>query len=166
MLEHARKPTPLSVLVSFLASDRQYPEHRTARHWNILRLTRLFMNEVVWHMAAFVARAKEQAMPEISRHCKDLDTGALQATAAANRTQIITDILASAPHFLDENGTTFIPAARFLIWPLTVVAERATTLDPAGRYAIWCLYEIARQARIPQALHAAEAVESGSSTDW
>ena len=37
----------------------QYPEHRAARHWNVLRLTRLFMNEVVWHFAKFVARAKE-----------------------------------------------------------------------------------------------------------
>jgi len=160
------RPLHMTPQWAYQALAHQYPEHRMARHWNILRLVRLFMNEVVWHIAAFVARSKEQAMPEISRHCQDLDTGALQATAAANRTQIITDILASVPHFLDENGTAFTPAARFLIWPLTVVAEIATTLEPAGRYAIWCLYEIARQARIPQALHAAEAVESGSSTDW
>lgn len=144
----------------------QYPEHRMARHWNILRITRFFLNEVIWHMATFVAGAKEQSIPEISRHCKDLDTGALRAIAGANRTQMITDILASVPHFVDESDSTFGPAARFLIWPLTVVAERPTTPEPARQYAIWCMYEIARQARVPQALHAAKAIESESTTDW
>ena len=144
----------------------QYPGHLIARHWNILRLTRAFLNEVIWYMAAFVARAKEQGMPEIWQHCKDLDTDALQTTTAANRIQIFTDVLASVPHFLDESGTTFTPAARLLIWPLTIVAERGMMLEPMRQYALWCLYEIARQARVPEALHAAEAVERGSCTDW
>ncbi|CZR69226.1 uncharacterized protein PAC_19126 [Phialocephala subalpina] len=160
------RPLHMTPRWAYQGLAHQYPEHRVARHWNMLRLTRLFLNEVVWHITTFIASAKGQASPEISRHCKDLDTGALQATAEANRTQIITDILASVPHFLDENGSAFIPAARFLIWPLTIVAERPTTPEPARRYAIWCMYEIARQARVPQALQAAEAVESGSPTDW
>jgi hypothetical protein len=137
-----------------------------ARHWNTLRIIRLFLNEVVWRVAAFFARAKEEGIPEINRYCKNLDLGALQATAAANNVQLVADILASVPQFLDENGTTFTPAARFLIWPLTIVAEILLTLEPARRYAIGCLYEIATQARFPQALQAARAVESGSSTDW
>jgi hypothetical protein len=144
----------------------QYPAHRVARHWNILRITRLFLNEVLWHVAGFVARAKEQGMTEIFRHCENLDTGSLQATATANRVQLVTDILASAPQFLDKRGTTFVPAARFLIWPLTVVAEIPLSPEPARQYAIGCLYEIATQAKIPQALQAARAVELGSSTDW
>ena len=144
----------------------QYPEHRAARHWNVLRLTRLFLNEVVWHLSMYVARSREQANPEICRRCRDLDTGALRAAAETNRTQIFTDVLASVPHFLDEHGSTFLPGARFLIWPLTVVAERPSAPESARRFAIWCLFEIARQARIPQALNAAEAVESGSPTDW
>jgi hypothetical protein len=160
------RPPHMTPRWAYQGHAHQYPDHRMARHWNILRATRLFMNEVVWHLAGFVARSKEQAKPEMSRYFKDLDTGALQATAEANRTQIITDTLASVPHFIDENGTTFGPAARFLIWPLTLVAERTTAPEPARQYAVWCLYEIARQARIPQALLAAEAVESGSSTDW
>jgi Fungal specific transcription factor domain len=160
------RPLHMTPRWAYQGLAHQYPEHRVARHWNILRLTRLFLNEVVWHMTRFVAEAKERAIPEISRHCKDLDARALQAIAESNRTQIITDILASVPHFLDENCSTFVPAARFLIWPLTIVAERAMTPEPARRYAIWCMHEIARQARVPQALHAAEAVESGSPTDW
>jgi hypothetical protein len=160
------RPPHMTPPWAYQGHAHQYPDHRMARHWNILRATRLFMNEVVWRLAGFVARSKEQGKPEMSRYFKDLDTRVLQSTAEANRIQIITDILASAPHFLDENGTTFGPAARFLIWPLTIVAERTTAPEPARRYAVWCLYEIARQARIPQALLAAEAVESGSSTDW
>jgi Fungal specific transcription factor domain len=144
----------------------QYPEHRTARQWNVLRVTRLFLNEVVWHVAAYVHRVKEQGGAGISWDGTDFDTGALQATAAANRNQMITDILASVPHFLDDNTKIFGPAARFLIWPLTVLAGRPTTPDPVRRYVIWCLYEIASQARIPQSLYAAEAIEAGSSTEW
>lgn len=144
----------------------QYPAHRVARHWNILRISRLFLNEVVLRFVAFVARAKEEGMDEISQHCKDLDTAALQAAASTNRNQLITDILSSATQFLDKNGMTFLPAARFLIWPLTVVTEIAQTSEPARWYAIKCLYDIASQARIPQALHAARAIESGSSLDW
>ena len=141
-----------------------YPDHRIARHWNMLRITRLFANEVVWHLAEHVRRAKQQ--PNVSPRFRDIDASALQATALSNRIQVITDIFACAPHFLDESGKNFGPAARFLIWPLTIVAERQLTPEPARRYAIWCLYEIARQARIPQAFHAAEALESGASTDW
>lgn len=149
----------------------QYPEHRMARHWNMLRLMRLFLNEVVWHIAGFVARAKKQANPEICLHCKDLDVRSLRHTTDINRTQIITDLLACVPHFLNDDGSAFVPAARFLILPLTMVAERArlaemATLEPARQFAVWCLYEIARQARIPQALHAVEAVEGGMPTDW
>lgn len=160
------KPQHMTPRWAYQGLAHQYPEHRVARHWNILRLTQLFLNEVVWRIAMFVARAKEQAIPEITRHCQDLDTSDLQAKAATNRTQIITDILASVPHFLDEKGSAFVPAARFLIWPLTIVAEIPTTPEPAQHYAIWCMHEIAKQARVPQALHAAEAVESGSPTDW
>jgi len=141
-----------------------YPDHRIARHWNTLRQTRLFANEVVWHLAAHVAWAKQH--PELCLYVKDFDAEALQATAEANRIEVIGDVLASVPHFLDEEGRAFGPAARFLIWPLTIVAERKLTPELERSYAIWCLYEIARQARIPQALHAAEAVESGASTDW
>ncbi|KAF8850153.1 C6 zinc finger protein [Acephala macrosclerotiorum] len=160
------RPPHMTPSWAYQGLAHQYPAHRVARHWNILRLSRLYLNCVVWNVAAFVARAKEEGMPEISGHCNDLDTGALQAAATANRIQLITDVLASAPQCVDESGTTFIPAARFLIWPLTVVAEVSPKTEPARQFAIWCLYEIASQARIPQALQAARAVESRSSTDW
>ncbi|PMD50002.1 uncharacterized protein K444DRAFT_657655 [Hyaloscypha bicolor E] len=140
-------------------------KYRTARYWNILRLIRLFINKVVWHFAKFVARAKEQDNPEIFRYYKDIDIEALQAVAEINRTQVVTNILASIPHFLNKDGSTFALAVRFLIWPLTMVAERGSP-PPARQCAIWCLREIARQARVPPALYAAEAVESGSPTDW
>ncbi|KAF4632702.1 hypothetical protein G7Y89_g5424 [Cudoniella acicularis] len=159
-------PPHMTPPCAYQGHAHKYPYHHISRHWNILRIIRLFLNEVVWHVADFVAGARKQDTPEILQHCQDLDTADLQAAADTNRTQLVTDILASAPQFLDENGTTFVPAARFLLWPLTVVAEIAQTPKPARRYAIWCLYEIAKQARIPQALQAARAVESGASTDW
>ena len=144
----------------------RYPAHHVARHWNILRIVRLFLNEVIWHMALFVDTTKEKGMPEIFQHCKTIDTVALRTTASANSAQIVTDILASAPQFLDESSTTFTPAARFLILPLAVAGEISLTPKPARRCVIWCLHEISSQARLPQALLAAKAVESGSSTDW
>jgi hypothetical protein len=131
-----------------------------------ISLSPLLFNEVVWHLAAFFAKARVEGLPEIFRYCKNLDTDALQTVATANRIHLVTDILASAPQFLDENGRVFVPAARFLIWPLTVVAEIKLTPEPARQYAIGCLYDIATQAKIPQALQAARAVESGASTDW
>ncbi|KAH8682798.1 hypothetical protein BGZ60DRAFT_443299 [Tricladium varicosporioides] len=143
----------------------QYPAHRVARHWNILRITQLFLNEVVWGVAEFVITARKQGMPEIS-HCKDLDAEALQAAASINRAQLANDILASVPQFLDKKGEAFTPAARFMIWPLTVVVEIVSIPEPARQYAKKCLYEIASQARVPQALQAAKAVDSGSSTNW
>lgn len=160
------RPPYLTPQCAYQGLAHQYPTHRIARHWNILRIIRIFLNEVVWHVSRFVAKAREEGSAEISEHYKDLDTTALQTSATINRTLLVTDILASAPHFLDKNGTTFIPAARFLIWPLTVVWQVGVTLEPARRYAIWCLYEIATQAKIPQALEAAKAVKSGSSVDW
>jgi len=160
------KPPHMTPACAYQGVAHKYPAHRVARHWSTLRISQLFLNEVVWRMTAYVAKAKEQGIHEISQHCKDLDTTALQATASANRTQLVTDILSSVSHFLDESGTTFIPAARFLIWPLTVVTEVALTMEPARRYAISCLYDIASQARIPQALQAARAIESGSSLNW
>jgi hypothetical protein len=160
------RPMHMSPPCAYHGLAHQYPARRMVRHWNTLRIIRLYMNQAVWHVAAFFARAKDEGMPEISQNCRDIDTAALQAAAAAKGIQLVADILASAPEFLDESGTTFVPAARFLIWPLTVVAEVSLTPEPARHYAIWCLYEIARQARIPQALRAARAVESGSSPDW
>ncbi|PVH92892.1 hypothetical protein DM02DRAFT_698066 [Periconia macrospinosa] len=160
------KPLHMVPPSAYQGLAHQYPAHFMVRHWNNIRLIRLFMKEVVWGVAAFVARAKEQGMPEIFRYCNDLDTAALQAAASANHTQIVADILATTPHFLDYNGMTFTPAARFLIWPLTVLVELAMTPEPARRYAIKCLCDIASQARIPQALQAVKAVESKSSTDW
>lgn len=144
----------------------QYPAYKMARHWNALRILRLFLNEIVWHVATFAATGKEQGLPDMSQVCTNLDTQALQATVTANGSQLITEILASAPQFLDENGTTFTTAARFLIWPLSIVAEVASTPEPTRRWAIECLYEIARQARIPQALQAARAVESKADINW
>jgi len=160
------RPPHMAPPCAYQGLAHQYLAHRVVRHWNTIRITRIFLNEVVWRLAAVVARAKEEGMPEILRHCKDLDTAALQAAATANRTQLVTDILASAPHFLDENGTTFTPAARFLIWPLTVVAEIPLAPESARQYAVKYLYEIARQASIPQALQAAKAARTGSSLDW
>ena len=145
----------------------KYPDNSVVRHWNILRLSRLFLNEVVLRMSAFVAKATEQGMHEILQYCKDVDTAALQAVATANRNQLVTDILSSASHFLDNTDNTFLSSARFLIWPLTVVSQISHASDPARLYAIRCLYDIASQARIPQALLAARAIETGSSSlDW
>ncbi len=160
------RPQHMTPSCAYEGLAHKYPAHRMARHWNSLRIIQLFLNEVIWQVAAFFARAKEEGRPEINRYCKDLNTEALQTVAAANHVRLVTDILASVPQFLNENGATFTPAARFLIWPLTIVAEISLTLEPARRYAIGCLYEIATQARFPQALQAARAVESGSSTDW
>lgn len=143
-----------------------YPSHRVARHWNTLRITRLFLKEVVWRVAVGVGKAKEQGVPEVVQHCKDLDCPALQAEAMINRTQLITDILASATQFLDEDDATFTPAARFLIWPLTILVQLQSIPESARRYSIKCLYEVATQARIPQALEAARAIELGYPTDW
>jgi hypothetical protein len=159
-------PPHMTPTCAYQGVAHKYPAHRVARHWNTLRISRLLFNEVVWYFAAFVATARVQGLPEIFQYCKDLDTDALQTVATANRIHLVTNILESAPQFLDENGTAFVPAARFLIWPLTVVAEIKLTPEPARQYAIGCLYDIATQAKIPQALQAAKAVESGSSTDW
>jgi len=160
------RPPDMTPPCAYQGVAHKYPAHRVARHWNTLRISRLFFNEVVWRLAEFVAGAKEEGIHDICQHCKDLDAAALLATAAANRTQLVADVLSSAPHFLDENGTAFTPAARFLIWPLTVVTEIATTMEPARRHAIGCLYDIASQAKIPQAMQAARAIESGSSLNW
>jgi hypothetical protein len=157
-------PPYMTASCAYQGRTHQYPGHRIARHWNTFRLIQLLLNEVVWHGAALVARAK--GVTEMSHDCKNLDTAALQAAASTNSTQLVTDVLASAPQFLDKNGTTFTPAARFLIIPLTSVAQFSLTPKSARQYAIWCLHEISIQARLPQALLAAEAVESGSSTDW
>ena len=106
-------------------------------------------------------------MHEMSQHFKDLNATALQVAAMANRTQLITDILSSASQFFDKSSMTFLPAARFLIWPLTVVTAIAKERSELARqHAIKCLYDIAIQARIPQASQAARAIESGSSLDW
>jgi hypothetical protein len=159
-------PPHMTPTCAYQGVAHKYPDHRAARHWNILRISRLLFNQVVWHLAVFIAKCRVEGVPEICRYCNDLDTDALQTVATANRLHLVTNVLASASQFLDENGRAFVPAARFLIWPLTVAAEIKNTPEPARQYAIGCLYDIATQAKIPQALQAAKAVESGSSTDW
>jgi hypothetical protein len=156
-------PAHMIPACAFQGLAYQYPSHHIARHWNGLRLIRLFANEVVSRTVAYVAQAREQGLPDVFRHCHNLNTETLQAAAKDYHIRLDTKILISLPQLVDEKGINFTPAARFLIWPLSAVAEIPLTSEPARFYAISCLYEIARQARIPQVLQAAKDVESGPS---
>ncbi|ORY15328.1 hypothetical protein BCR34DRAFT_598566 [Clohesyomyces aquaticus] len=137
----------------------QYPNNSVARHWNGSRIMRIFLNEVVVRIAGGLAEAGYQSSQNL----------ALRTSAAATRNTMCTDVLASATHFLDESGTAFRTTARFMIWPLSVVARVAMNLDlvPSLRQcAIRYMYDIAAHARVPQALHAARAIEGDEDDDW
>ena len=151
---------------SYQGFAHSYPAYRTVRHWNMLRIMRLFLKEVVWRVSSGISRAKEQGMLENLQLYKDFDAEAFQAVAMKDSTQLITDILASVTHFIDKTGTTFSLASRFLIWPLTIVSQLELTPESARKFAIKSLYDIATQARIPQAFEAARAIELGYPTDW
>ena len=60
-------PPHMTPTCAYQGVAHKYPAHRVARHWNILRISRLFFNEGVRHVAAFVAKARVEGLPEIFR---------------------------------------------------------------------------------------------------
>jgi len=159
-------PSNIAPACSYQGFAHSYPAYRTVRHWNMLRIMRLFLKEVVWRVASGVGRAKKQGMLENLQLYNDFDVKAFQAIAMDDSTQLVTEVLASVTHFLDKSGTTFTLASRFLIWPLTILSQLELTPESARKFAIKSLYDIATQARIPQAFEAARAIELGYPTDW
>ncbi|KAF2663289.1 hypothetical protein BT63DRAFT_419110 [Microthyrium microscopicum] len=114
----------------------RYPNSRTAKTWNSLRMTRLLLNEAIYQQSALAQYDPDISPPEEwGRSWEDLT-----AIAIENVRIMAKDILASVPQFVREpilnKQSKLNPLTMSgYIWPLTSVGRNAVVPMPARMYA-------------------------------
>ena len=110
-----------------------YKTPRAAKHHNTLRMIRLFMLEVM-SAGASVAMKRINNQPETTRYFETAREDAHRLSA-----EISTEILGCVPEFVELASTfakpQFYPAARTLVWPLSVVYKNSICPPEARKYA-------------------------------
>jgi hypothetical protein len=143
----------------------RYRDHRVAQLWNSLRMIRIFLNEAVHREVS----AKMGADYESYGSEVPTEWILLQEMTARNSQQIASDICASVPQFtkLSAGQPLAVTSAAFLLWPLSAAGESYLSPEPLRRYTIDRLKFLGREARLPQALWAAQMLEeSRKLEDW
>ena len=140
-----------------------YQSHRAAKFWNGIRMCRLYVNNTIFSSAL-------AAMDRYSNNTKVLGyLAALQEQTLETGADIATQVLACAPDFIDSTtvGRKFVPAARNLVWPLSLVSKSSLCPRAAKAYALSLLIELGNDLNLPPVLDAALLDDkSGGSEDW
>lgn len=131
-----------------------YKSPQAARHWNVLRMMRMFVNKWIHRAACAMRDVSEGA---VGRGDILLRSRLFEVTARCSEYMAI-DILSSVPFFLSLSSWSHSNQnmARWLIWPLSAVAVSSFVPDSAQIYARNSLEAIGKDAGIS---HAAEALE-------
>jgi hypothetical protein len=137
-----------------------YPDHVVSRLWNTIRMTRIYLHEIIYEHAVLIMSASLSL--DTLPGCWD----ELQMVASQIAQNMAVDILASVPQFAEESNNVKpnsppILSASALVWPLSVAARSPLCTQPMRDYAIDRLYFFGRKARQPQAVQIAEMPESG-----
>ncbi|KAF7563753.1 hypothetical protein G7046_g403 [Stylonectria norvegica] len=157
---------------AYLDTAHRYPNHWVAKFWNALRMIRMFLNELIYDGAekAVAEQHPPSNLPTLCGSlCKCEYLNGIQQTAADNMTNLATDVLASVPDFVEPHGHggKFYPAARHLIWPLSIIQRSPLASDLAKKYTGTFLYELGRELNLPQAVDETTVREmTGIREDW
>ncbi|UNI15409.1 hypothetical protein JDV02_001944 [Purpureocillium takamizusanense] len=140
-----------------------YPNLRTAKVWNALRLLRQFL-------VTFISNSSQAELdvmgPDLQNTPSHDALLALRRYAVNNMGEISEQILATVPSFL-ESGLTerrFYPAARSLVWPLTIIESTGISYASHRELAALYLKELACDLNLPQAVHPDR--DPGHKDDW
>ena len=120
-------------------------------------MIRIFLNEAVHReVSAMIGADYESYGFEVPA-----DWILLQEMTARNAQRIASDICASVPQFtkLSAGEPLAVASAAFLLWPLSAAGESYLSPEPLRLYAIDRLKFLGREARLPQALWAAQMLE-------
>jgi hypothetical protein len=149
----------------FEGVTHRYRDHRVAQLWNSLRMIRIFLNEAVHReVSAMIGADYESYGFEVPT-----DWILLQEMTARNAQRLASDICASVPQFtkLSAGQPLAVGPAAFLLWPLSAAGESYLSPEPLRLYAIDRLKFLGREARLPQALWAAQMLEESEKLeDW
>ncbi|KAL5372340.1 hypothetical protein DPSP01_013575 [Paraphaeosphaeria sporulosa] len=111
----------------------EYPRPRMAIVWNTVRMTRIFLNAIIYGHASLSTVSS---------------AATLKAQAQRNVERMAADICASVWHFL--NPKTFSAAcAATLLWPLSEVRDSDLVPNDLRVYAMETLKRLARRLRMP-----------------
>jgi len=145
----------------------EYPNLRAAKVWNALRLLRQFLVSFISNVASEEVDRDEASFA--STNLASLDNTswkALSRYAMDNMDDISAQILASVPSFLESCPTErrFFPAARSLVWPLSIIETSSICSEPYRVMAAAYLQELARDLNMPQAVRPDR--DPGCEDDW
>jgi hypothetical protein len=134
----------------------RYVSQRIARTWNMVRITRLFIVQMLNYAL-------------LSPHALDFPSetrARVQELITVTGTEMISDILHSAPYSL-ELSVNPIMSARALIYPLSGIAVFEFASPDAAEYALNRLEFIGRQYGFPQAIDSANMIaQTNDLEDW
>lgn len=149
----------------FEGVTHRYRDHRVAQLWNSLRMIRIFLNEAAHReISALIGADYESYGLEVPA-----DWILLQEMCARNAQRIAADICASVPQFtkLSPGQPLAVATAAFLLWPLSAAGESYLSPEPLRLYTIDRLKFLGQEARLPQALWAAQMLEESEKLeDW
>lgn len=134
----------------------RYVSQRIARTWNMVRITRLFVAQML-NYALLSPRALD--FPDETR-------ARVQELITVTGTEMISDILHSVPYSL-ELSVNPVVSARALIYPLSGIAVFEFATPDAAEYALGRLEFIGRQYGFPQAIDSATMIaQTNDLEDW
>jgi hypothetical protein len=149
----------------FEGITHRYRDHRVAQLWNSLRMIRIFLNEGAHReISALIGADYESYGLDVPT-----DWILLQEMTARNAQRLAGEICASVPQFtkLTPGQPLAVSSAAFLLWPLSAAGESYLSPEPLRLYAIDRLKFLGREARLPQALWAAQMLEESEKLeDW
>lgn len=148
-----------------------YPNRCLARFWNIWRIFRMVLNEIVWVGASEATKdLKAQTLPHnLDPLASEIENFArLQDYAEKVIVKTIEDILCSIPMFIDPDSACegFTPSARSLFWPLSVLQRNHLCPPAAKDYAVAFLDRLGVDLNMPHAARAAKARVDEGEEDW
>ncbi|OAL22591.1 hypothetical protein AYO22_07149 [Fonsecaea multimorphosa] len=167
-----------------------YGDPRILQAWNIVRMTRLVLNEIVYKCICAMKGLSRRSNPVSSWDSRPFfDWAGLELESANVVNELASDICYSVPQFVqmppsgsaatssqyspvstNSDNTTSLAACYFLIWPLYVAASSpvvSASTDDVRRYAIDRLRYMEARMKIPQAGIVAQKLEQGDlREDW
>ncbi|EED14729.1 conserved hypothetical protein [Talaromyces stipitatus ATCC 10500] len=141
-----------------------YQTPQAARHWNILRMMKLFVNKWIHRAATAI---EDSLLNGDDTHA--IFPAKILESATTDAQSMVVDILRSVTYFqcLPSSIYSNKTVARWLIWPLSAVATSSFATDSAQKYARDSLQTLGEYTGIPQAAEAINMVdEQQSMEDW
>ncbi|KAK4032573.1 hypothetical protein C8A01DRAFT_20356 [Parachaetomium inaequale] len=175
MLERYREIRPYTVIDPASAPEsaynglaHHYSSHKLCWQWNNLRMMRLFANRSIVRVAA--AAATGSPLQDSPEAVDVLQQPRLLEMAASTAERMAADILATVAYCnsLPAASNARLATARWLIWPLSVVATSTVAPLSARIYARDTLYALGRDSGISQAAEAGKMVDETNNQleDW